>query len=151
MQKRSTEYVAYLASAAWRERKERALASAAACCWCCRALPTERRLDLHHMTYERLGHEQYGDLVLLCRKCHEAVHARRKQYPTTVAATQAVREFHQRTRRLRFRPYQAPAPAQAREDTRPQVRSYVQPVTGMKAWSQKRYKPLHKTPLPRKG
>ena len=30
--------------------------------------------DVHHITYDRLGDEQPGDLVSLCRSCHAARH-----------------------------------------------------------------------------
>lgn len=31
-------------------------------------------LDLHHVSYARLGRERDDDVVLLCRQCHEAFH-----------------------------------------------------------------------------
>lgn len=31
-------------------------------------------LELHHVTYERLGKELQTDVVYLCRDCHELVH-----------------------------------------------------------------------------
>ena len=31
-------------------------------------------LEVHHETYERVGHEQPDDLVCLCRDCHRAAH-----------------------------------------------------------------------------
>ena len=35
---------------------------------------TLRHGDLHHRTYDRLGHERFDDLIPLCRECHERVH-----------------------------------------------------------------------------
>ena len=32
------------------------------------------RLNLHHKTYKRLGHEWLSDLIQLCGKCHLACH-----------------------------------------------------------------------------
>ena len=32
------------------------------------------KLDVHHLTYDRLGHEYLEDLVFLCREHHDAVH-----------------------------------------------------------------------------
>jgi len=29
---------------------------------------------IHHMSYERIGNEQYSDLIKLCDKCHKYVH-----------------------------------------------------------------------------
>lgn len=34
-------------------------------------------LQPHHRTYERRGHELIGDLIPLCRYCHESFHAHR--------------------------------------------------------------------------
>jgi hypothetical protein len=34
----------------------------------------EYRLDVHHLTYERLGRESPDDLLVLCRDCHELIH-----------------------------------------------------------------------------
>ncbi|TMC55570.1 MAG: hypothetical protein E6J20_00240 [Chloroflexi bacterium] len=33
-------------------------------------------LDLHHITYARLGEERFTDVVPLCRADHDAVHGR---------------------------------------------------------------------------
>lgn len=38
----------------------------------CATCPDEAH-DLHHHTYERFGQEQEGDVIFLCRLCHEAV------------------------------------------------------------------------------
>lgn len=32
------------------------------------------RLEVHHLTYERLGCERYGDLIVLCSDCHRREH-----------------------------------------------------------------------------
>lgn len=34
----------------------------------------EETVDLHHMTYERIGAERLADLLPLCRRCHAMVH-----------------------------------------------------------------------------
>ena len=31
-------------------------------------------LEVHHITYSRLGNEKLSDLATLCRDCHQAVH-----------------------------------------------------------------------------
>ena len=40
----------------------------------CRVCGTKNELDVHHKTYERLGHEELGDLITLCRRCHRDHH-----------------------------------------------------------------------------
>lgn len=32
------------------------------------------RLDIHHRTYTRLGHERPADFLVLCRRCHKRQH-----------------------------------------------------------------------------
>jgi hypothetical protein len=33
-------------------------------------------LDVHHVTYDRFGKERIGDLISLCRKCHDKEHGK---------------------------------------------------------------------------
>jgi len=33
-----------------------------------------KNLNIHHMTYERLGNENFDDLVFLCKDCHTKLH-----------------------------------------------------------------------------
>lgn len=40
----------------------------------CFACGERGRIELHHRTYKRLGCENYGDVVPLCRACHQEVH-----------------------------------------------------------------------------
>jgi 5-methylcytosine-specific restriction endonuclease McrA len=62
----------YLATPHWRAVRRRALARAGGFCQGCR----ERKppLDVHHLTYVRLGCEADADLMVLCRPCHEKEH-----------------------------------------------------------------------------
>lgn len=70
----SDDYLAYLASPEWAERRERILArNGWACEWCMERLAT----DLHHLTYARFGHEWDADLLALCRPCHRRADALR--------------------------------------------------------------------------
>lgn len=34
----------------------------------------ETDVELHHLTYERVGAEELTDLIALCRRCHEDIH-----------------------------------------------------------------------------
>ena len=34
-------------------------------------------LQVHHLTYERLGEERLSDVITLCRRCHEMQHGRK--------------------------------------------------------------------------
>lgn len=39
------------------------------------AIPKQKsNINLHHLTYESIGNEQFGDLLVCCRDCHEELH-----------------------------------------------------------------------------
>jgi 5-methylcytosine-specific restriction endonuclease McrA len=62
------EYKRYLVSPQWRATRERAFAYHGRFCAVCGAT---RRLQVHHLTYERLGHELMSDFRILCKGCHK--------------------------------------------------------------------------------
>lgn len=69
---RDVDYNTYIKSDAWRAVKARYWASKLPkVCYVC---GTKKRLDLHHRTYTRLGHERLDDLIPLCRTHHQSVH-----------------------------------------------------------------------------
>lgn len=82
-------YRAYLASEPWRRFRARYWASHERLCSVCGST----RPGLHHLTYERLGHERFSDVVPLCAADHRALHnaqrRHRKRY-LSVAAIRAV-------------------------------------------------------------
>ena len=66
-------YRDYLHSAAWAKKRSRVhMRSGYRCEWC----GGRGRLQVHHLTYERLGHERLSDLVDLCPRCHRGAHNR---------------------------------------------------------------------------
>jgi len=65
------EYLAYLTSPEWARQRQQALARAAFTCVRCRATAG---LQVHHLTYQRLGAELPDDLTVLCAACHHTVH-----------------------------------------------------------------------------
>jgi len=64
----------YLRSAHWRARRARAIARAGGSCERC---GKPGRLEVHHVTYERLGRERDRDLRALCHRCHQIAERRR--------------------------------------------------------------------------
>lgn len=40
----------------------------------CQKCGTAKNLVIHHWTYDRLGNEDLGDIVTLCKNCHKKVH-----------------------------------------------------------------------------
>jgi 5-methylcytosine-specific restriction endonuclease McrA len=65
-------YSTYISSAKWRRSEARLgeLRLSGFRCRTCNASADTDPLEVHHRTYERLGHELVGDLTALCRKCH---------------------------------------------------------------------------------
>lgn len=66
------KYLEYLNSEKWKKKRFMALTFYGNKCDKCSAT---KRLDVHHLTYERFGKELLADLQILCRKCHDEVHA----------------------------------------------------------------------------
>ncbi len=69
---RDLTYHEYIQSDEWKYRADRAKKRAGHRCQVCNS--TEKPLDTHHRTYERLGCEQDEDLIVLCRNCHTLFH-----------------------------------------------------------------------------
>ncbi len=63
----SPSYHAYLASEDWQRMRKAVLRRAGYRCERCGAA---KPLDVHHLSYERFGHEDMTDLRALCRDCH---------------------------------------------------------------------------------
>ncbi len=68
----SDTYIAYLASAQWRNFRQTIIDKRGNACKQC---GRTGRIQLHHLTYARLGHELDSDVKLLCSDCHRAAHA----------------------------------------------------------------------------
>ena len=67
------DYQTYLASGHWQARKAEAIRKAGYRCQYpgCKAYNV---LDVHHLTYQRLGCELDSDIIVLCREHHQAIH-----------------------------------------------------------------------------
>jgi len=62
-----TAYQEYLLGEHWREFRLAVLKGwSHRCCICY----SDKALEVHHRTYERLGHEKLSDCVCLCSECH---------------------------------------------------------------------------------
>lgn len=55
----------------WEKVRKKAYRDAGYRCSVCNA---DEPLDAHHRTYENLGREKAGDVIALCRRCHELFH-----------------------------------------------------------------------------
>lgn len=74
---RSEFYEKYMRSEAWAYKRQQRLTIDNNCCVMC-GRPAERTkngLQVHHVTYQRLGHENVlTDLCTLCPSCHKKIH-----------------------------------------------------------------------------
>lgn len=75
------DYQWYIESQAWASKRQEKIASVF--CWNSRVLCDNCRcfvmwncIDVHHMTYDRLGAELMEDLRVLCYWCHKHIHGR---------------------------------------------------------------------------
>lgn len=64
-------YAAYLQTPRWRGTRNQALRRAL---WKCERCSARRNLQVHHKSYDRLGHELDSDLEVLCEGCHRGHH-----------------------------------------------------------------------------
>ena len=69
------QYRAYLQSPAWKAIRQQVLVRDAYACTTCGATSGKSIIEVHHLTYERFGHELLEDLITLCRPCHAKVHS----------------------------------------------------------------------------
>src|SRR5215203_4685195 len=67
----SAFYRLYIHSQSWRSTRNRARQRAN---YQCQRCGRKRDLEVHHLTYDRLGHEWDEDLTVLCTLCHRLHH-----------------------------------------------------------------------------
>ncbi len=68
-------YKAHLASEKWARYRQRVLKRDN---WRCTGCGDTQGLEVHHLTYERLGKERLTDCTTLCHTCHRQQHRRRR-------------------------------------------------------------------------
>jgi 5-methylcytosine-specific restriction endonuclease McrA len=64
-------YKRYLQGDHWKELRETKLIESNGRCQKCKRTSN---LQVHHLTYDRKGHERLTDLMVLCERCHEKEH-----------------------------------------------------------------------------
>lgn len=69
---RAFNYKRYLASREWALLKRVVYGRAGGTCERCHYRPV---VEIHHETYERIGHERAEDLLAVCRPCHKFLSA----------------------------------------------------------------------------
>lgn len=71
-------YRAYLKSEAWRRKRQKVIDKAKGVCEGCGERPATQ---VHHINYDRVGHELLIDLAALCGACHSSCHPDHTSYP----------------------------------------------------------------------
>jgi len=67
------EYIEYLKSQDWRDRRKELMSEAN---WECNQCG-EKATQLHHISYENLGEEELDyDVIALCTDCHNEIHGK---------------------------------------------------------------------------
>jgi 5-methylcytosine-specific restriction endonuclease McrA len=68
-------YRKYLASPAWERRRMQILTRDNYVCGKCHH---RRATEVHHLSYDRMGHERDSDLISVCPTCHDKFHPEKK-------------------------------------------------------------------------
>ena len=69
------EYRKYMKSSKWQKKKQQRIEIDNGCCMCKRSLENIRSVQVHHVTYARLGDENVlTDLCTVCGSCHKKLH-----------------------------------------------------------------------------
>jgi len=68
------EYSEYLQSKHWKELRKRFYKKNKKVCSVCGAT---KKIQLHHLTYIRLGKERLSDLMSVCDSCHHLIHKKK--------------------------------------------------------------------------
>ena len=92
MAQQSPAYLNYLASHAWQVQRRRRLEFDGYRCQRCGA---SENLDVHHLTYARLGYEDIADLFTRCRDCHTHHHQTRRKEVAAIDEERALKEMRQ--------------------------------------------------------
>ena len=69
--RKQSAYQMYLQSEHWKAIRNMALDRAS---YKCQKCGNQSDLQVHHLSYDNLGHETYDDVMVLCRDCHQEEH-----------------------------------------------------------------------------
>ena len=66
------KYISYLESPEWRAKRQVIFERDGRKCVLC----GEDGIQVHHLTYDRIGHEDNDDLISVCLNCHAKIHGK---------------------------------------------------------------------------
>lgn len=94
----TSEYSSYIESSEWAKKRELIKQRDGYACWLCscgiKALKKEGKwLEVHHLTYARLGHEYSMDLITLCSTCHDELTKLSREISKTTATEVMCKKF----------------------------------------------------------
>lgn len=70
-----TTYKRYLRTQNWQKLRFEVLKRSGGKCEWCGYQPYKRGgLQIHHLSYDRVGHESLEDLIAICPRCHMEIH-----------------------------------------------------------------------------
>jgi 5-methylcytosine-specific restriction endonuclease McrA len=72
--RRKEHYEDYINSPAWTKKRTEKMIEAKYKCEECGASRMDIYLQVHHLSYDRLGREEMRDLLVLCENCHKKKH-----------------------------------------------------------------------------
>ena len=91
----SQEYLDYLQSARWLEYRDQIIRAHGGRCTKCKR--PDAPLEVHHLTYDNLYHEEPADCVPLCRDCHREADGDRKRRAQRRRTSRRVRAWSDAT------------------------------------------------------
>ena len=72
------KYLDYLRTSEWKQIRKKMLECYGSECTLCtefyRTSYKPKSLQIHHLNYFRRGYERWGDLIVLCSRCHRDAH-----------------------------------------------------------------------------
>lgn len=83
-------YKKYIVSPQWKKKRKQALERANHKCEKCNGT---KELEVHHLTYDRLGREELSDLLVVCKHCHPAEDKLRAQRTESDRYRKAINSF----------------------------------------------------------
>lgn len=65
------EYASFTTTDCWKIRRDHYMRNRSTCEICSTKAD---RLQLHHLSYDNMGHEPDSDLIAVCEQCHKSIH-----------------------------------------------------------------------------